>query len=171
MFCTRRCFLVICIFRWGGNWLNMKPHGAGWGSYENCGNIQVFVSLFLLLQNIQMMIVKTGRLSCILGTQSDWLVAGGRLDKWEHFASEMGYRIKFVPIQLALCHQVFHVIALCLMFGNATFSIRNRNYQMKFVYRFIYPSHGYTALVEHKICKKYQAILASWSSLGTYRCM
>ena len=92
---------------------------------------------FLLLQNIEMMIVKTGRLSCILGTQSDWLVAGGRLDKWEHFASEMGYRIKFVPIQLALCHQVFHVIALCLMFGNATFSIRNRNYQMKFVYRFV----------------------------------
>ena len=25
----------------------------------------------------------------------------------------------------------------------------------------IYPSHGYTALVEDEICKKYQAILAS----------
>ena len=38
-------------------------------------------------------------------------------------------------------------------------------------YVLIYPSHGYTALVEDEICKKYQAILASWSSLGTYRCM
>ena len=35
----------------------------------------------------------------------------------------------------------------------------------------IYPSHGYTALVANKICKKYQAILACGSSLGTYRCM
>ena len=35
----------------------------------------------------------------------------------------------------------------------------------------IYPSHGYTALVANEICKKYQAILACWSSLGTYRCM
>ena len=35
----------------------------------------------------------------------------------------------------------------------------------------IYPSHGYTALVANQMCKKYQAILACWSSLGTYRCM
>ena len=35
----------------------------------------------------------------------------------------------------------------------------------------IYPSHGYTALVADEICKTYQAILACWSSLGTYRCM
>ena len=35
----------------------------------------------------------------------------------------------------------------------------------------IYPSHGYTALVADEICKNYQAILACWSSLGTYRCM
>ena len=38
-------------------------------------------------------------------------------------------------------------------------------------YKSIYPSHGYTALVANEICKKYQAILACWSSLGTYRCM
>ena len=40
-----------------------------------------------------------------------------------------------------------------------------------FIFGIIYPSHGYTALEEDEICKKYQAILASWSSLGTYRCM
>ena len=38
-------------------------------------------------------------------------------------------------------------------------------------YGCIYPSHGYTALVADEICQKYQAILACWSSLGTYRCM
>ena len=38
-------------------------------------------------------------------------------------------------------------------------------------YMDIYPSHGYTALVADEICKKYQAILACRSSLGTYRCM
>ena len=38
-------------------------------------------------------------------------------------------------------------------------------------YEVIYPSHGYTALVANEICKKYQAVLAFSSSLGTYRCM
>ena len=32
---------------------------------------------------------------------------------------------------------------------------------MILTYDTIYPSHGYTALVEDEICKKYQAILAS----------
>ena len=35
-------------------------------------------------------------------------------------------------------------------------------------YIHIYPSHGYTAFVADEICKKYQTILACWSSLGTY---
>ena len=33
-------------------------------------------------------------------------------------------------------------------------------YQL-YIYVYIYPSHGYTALVEDEICKKYQAVLAS----------
>ena len=45
--------------------------------------------------------------------RSDWVVAWhqqvleGGFDKWGHFASEMGYRMKFVPIQFPVCHQVF----------------------------------------------------------------
>ena len=39
------------------------------------------------------------------------------------------------------------------------------------IYSIIYPSHGYTALVEDEFCKKYQAILASYTAQGTYRCM
>ena len=34
-------------------------------------------------------------------------VLEGGFDKWGHFASEMGYRMKFVPIQFPVCHQVF----------------------------------------------------------------
>jgi len=40
--------------------------------------------------------------------------------------------------------------------GRATLAVQSSD---KFVY--IYPSHGYTALAEDEICKKYQAILAS----------
>ena len=34
-------------------------------------------------------------------------------------------------------------------------------YIFKCFFMVIYPSHGYTALVEDEICKKYQAVLAS----------
>ena len=37
--------------------------------------------------------------------------------------------MKFIPIQLALCHQVFYVFALCFVM---LFSFRNRKYWMQF---------------------------------------